>query len=414
MSHPGHDPARWSDDHFLDRLQASTDDLANGCFARLHADAESLAEVNRLFATTLRSGSAPLPPDAPPALCGFVEAFDRTVVDIDHDPAPLARGAQVFRHKALPACLAMLAASLPSGYAAPELSRILTISDDLGTHPYHRLMGVVQLLIDVGGHDDPCNDVVRWSAIKLRLLHAGVRALVPRTRPDFVARFGPPVNHEGMLATIMGFSLVVIDGMERAGLGLEADDAEAYYQLWRHFARLMGIAPADEPASSLFVPKNLDEARAFYASYQRRHFCSDPAENPDGVMLSRRNLEMMRAMIPRWLRWLGLGAAPRMAMTEMLGDEGMRRVGIEPLPATGVRGWIYHFLLRLALLGEDVGEHLFDHLSVLILGGMVRVDMGKIIFVVPDSIADLRKLVEPQKGRSAAAPSSSDPQEALR
>ena len=51
------------------------------------------------------------------------------------------------------------------------------------------------------------------TARKLRLLHAGVRTLVPRHRPDYAARFGPPVNLEDMLATIMGFSYLAFQGM---------------------------------------------------------------------------------------------------------------------------------------------------------------------------------------------------------
>ena len=83
------------------------------------------------------------------------------------------------------------------------------------------------------------------TAQKLRLLHAGIRRLATKYRPAYQARFGVPVNHEDMLATIMAFSYLLVIGIERLGLPLSRTEAEDLYYLWRVFAVLMGIHPAD-------------------------------------------------------------------------------------------------------------------------------------------------------------------------
>ena len=82
----------------------------------------------------------------------------------------------------------LLASSLPRGYAAPCLCEILGISRDLERHPFGRLMGVVQLLINISdaGAFQP-NGRAIVTAQKLRLLHAGIRAIAGRYRPRLPA-----------------------------------------------------------------------------------------------------------------------------------------------------------------------------------------------------------------------------------
>jgi hypothetical protein len=159
--------------------------------------------------------------------------------------------------------LVLLASSLPRGYAAPCLCEILSISRDLERHPYGRLMGVVQLLINISDADafDGTGRAV-VTARKLRLLHAGVRSIAERYRPGYQARYGVPVNHEDMLATIMGFSLLLIDGIRRLRLPLADEEAEDLYYLWRTFAVLMGIHPEGRPQDDSLVPATLADAAA--------------------------------------------------------------------------------------------------------------------------------------------------------
>ena len=90
-------------------------------------------------------------------------------------------------------------------------------------------------------------------------------------RPHYQEKFGVPVNHEDMLATIMAFSYLLIDGMRRLDLELQEAEAEDLYYAWRVFALLMGIHPDGRPHDDSLIPATLAEAAEFYASYVRRN-----------------------------------------------------------------------------------------------------------------------------------------------
>jgi hypothetical protein len=376
----------WSDDAFLDTLRRAADPEADATVARLSADG-GLASVGAIF-KVLKTNDTPLPADAPAELHAFMAASPGLPPDLQRDRLP--RGGLAFLRNALPSVVVLLASSLPRGYAAPCLCEILSISRDLERHPFGRLMGVVQLLINISDADafQPDGRAI-VTARKLRLLHAGVRALAAKYRPGYDTRFGPPVNHEDMLATIMGFSYLLIDGLGRLGLPFSHDEAEDLYYLWRVFALLMGIHPRDRPHDDSLIPPTIADAATFYAAYVRRND-TGPDRNPYGVVLTQDNLTMMRQMIPFPLRLLGLGWAPRIAMTELLAPDELARVGVTPL--------IGHSLIKACLglvlhIGKDVGEHtsFAARLSTRILQGMVDLDRrGEVEFTIPTSQADLR------------------------
>ena len=135
----------------------------------------------------------------------------------------------------------------------------------------------------------------------MRLLHAALRVhVLPRHLPDFdAARFGPAINIEDMLATVMGFSYLVIDGLRILGTPLAGRRGRG--PLLR-VARLR--ADGRHPPGRLsrrareYVPGNVGEAAEFYAAYTRRHYV-DAAQNPKGVVLAHDNLQMLQDLIPR-------------------------------------------------------------------------------------------------------------------
>lgn len=378
---------RWSDDAFLDVLQQHKDDLADQTVARLIED-DGIQKIGYIFQKMSASDDA-IPADAPRALLDFVEQTRELPAGIDHKRLE-------HRDALLPfgpvSVLVMLAASLPHGYAAPRLARILTISDNLSTHPYKRLMGVLQLLINLGSRDAFApGGLAVVTAQKMRLLHAGVRLLVPKYRPDYEKQFGVPVNFEDQLATLMGFSYLVIDGLRRLGCVSREQDAEDRYYRWRVYARMMGIHPPGKPEDDSWIPEDVEAAARFYESYARRHY-TGPEENPDGVKLARVNLDMMVDLVPRWLHRIGHGTMPRIAMAELMDPEDLARIGMSPVAG--------HRLLKAVFTasvhttwgiwrGLPVGlEHA---LGALLYQGLVKESRGGTVeFVVPTSVDSLR------------------------
>ena len=376
---------RWSDDVFLDSLRQVGDPPADAAVRGLLEDGGGRA-VGAIFGM-LKANDTPLPADAPRPLRDFMAASAGLPPGLDLER--LQRGGQAFLKNALPAVAVLLASSLPRGYAAPCLCEILSISGDLEHHPFRRLMGVVQLLVNVSDADAfrPDGRAI-VTARKLRLLHAGIRAIAAQSRPHYQRSFGVPVNHEDRLATIMAFSSLVVEGLHALHLGLAARDAEDFYLLWRTFALLMGIHPEGQPHDESFIPATLEQAAEFYRSYVRRNNTM-PDRNPYGVTLTRHNLDMMQRMLPSFPRLPGLGYAPRILMTELLKPEELARVGCAPLPGHGLLKAGLALVLRLGqLFGER--EPFAARLARLLLQGMVDVDRhGRVSFSIPFTRLDL-------------------------
>lgn len=393
---------KWRDAGFLDRLRTIGDPLADAVVARLEAE-HSIQEVNKLFGTMLANAE---PVDGPEALTTFLAETSTLPGNLDFDR--LRRGGRVFNAHAIPATLVLLASSLPSGYSAPPLSLILDFTRNLEVHPFKRLMGVTQLLVNISlanGFGPRGEALV--TAQKMRLLHAGIRRILRDWPPDgdaakqrvwsyadYRSRYGVPVNHEDQLGTIMGFSLLVIEGLRTLGLALTEEEAEDFYYLWSVFAQMMGIHPEGQPDSTEFVPQSLAEARVFYSAYSARHYEDDPARNPAGERLSQANLDMMVRLLPWWLRAVGFGFAPRILMFDLLGAKGMARTGIAP-----VRG---HRLIRwILVLGLNVLQRSLDRSPSFLaagLGSLLFRDLihvawdGQVTWLIPDSLKSVEKL----------------------
>jgi ER-bound oxygenase mpaB/B'/Rubber oxygenase, catalytic domain len=364
-------PSKWSDDAFLDGLRRQGDPEADAAIAAVVAGGERQALGPAL--KHLRANDTPLPADAPPPLRAFMAASSGLSPGLDM--ARLNRGGAAFLKNGLPAVVVLLASSLPRGYAAPCLCEILSISRDLENRPFDRLMGVVQLLINISDADafTPEGRAI-VTAQKLRLLHAGVRRICEKYRPTYHERFGSPVNHEDMVATIMGFSYLLVDGLGRLGVPMEPGEAEDLYYLWRVFALLMGIHPDGRPHDDSYIPGTLGEAAEFYASYVRRTNTM-PDKNPQGVVLTQDNLDMMVRMLPWPLRLMGFGLAPRMCMTELMRPDELARVGVAPLVGHRMLKTVLTFILRA---GRRMGERepFAASIARLLMQGMVDVDRG--------------------------------------
>jgi hypothetical protein len=403
---------QWSDDGFLDGLRRQGDPLADQAVARLIQDG-GISQVNRLFGI-LRSDDQPIPPDAPAAFREFLAQTNRIPAGVDLER--VERGEAVFMKHAFTAALALLGKSLPEGYQAPCLTEILMISRDLAKSPYDRLLGVLQMVVRVCSvHGFAPDGAVVITAQKMRLLHAGVRTIVPGKRPGYTERHGVPVNHEDMLATIVAFSYLVIDGLRRLDVGLTDEEAEDFYYLWAVFARMTGIHPADDPDSAAYVPANVAEAAEFYAAYSRRQYV---AGNPGGEILTRDHVDMLRDLIPRLLRWLGLGAMPRIYMYDLMGADACGNLGIAPVPGRGFLKWLLLKVVAVWQRGIDrLPDHAVEAFSRIVFQGIInRQYGGQVQFMIPDSIAGLHRLDAPKdqersasSARAASRPAVSNP-----
>lgn len=388
---------RWTDD-FLDGMRAHGDALAEEALRRMLTDGEE-ARVDVLFRGMTTNDARP-PHDGFPAFEDFYAQTHRLPDFVDRER--IARAEDLFLENVFPIVLVLLSKSLTEGYAAPNLSRILNLSGNLRRHPYHRLLSVLQMVLNVAasrGFTDGGAAVI--TAQKVRLLHAGIRHICDRHIPDYRERYGVPVNLEDMLATIMGFSYLVITGLRRLHGDLSREQEEDLFYLWRIYALLCGIHPPGEAESLAWIPTDVEDAGAFYAAYARRHYV-DAADNADGVALAGANLSMLQDMIPSGLKLVGFGLAPRIYMQHLSGPVACRRVGVAPVPGHTLlkAGFdaIPVLLLRLQRLfrGARQHAHLPDHhvFSRWLFQGLIDLSLGHpVTFTVPVTMKDFHKMV---------------------
>jgi hypothetical protein len=396
----GAETGKWSSDAFLDQLRQQGDPLADTCIADL-APLLRARDFQALFRRLDRNAAA-IPGDVPESLARYLDQAC-VLPRIDGGPVDMARierGQAVFMTHLFPACAVLLLKSLPEGYAAPNLSRVLAETGNMERRTYRRLLGVLQLLLNVstpGGFGPQGKALVTLA--KVRLLHASVRRLVHHTLPDYEKRYGTPVNIEDMLGTIMGFSYLVVAGLERLQIALAPEEAADFYYVWCAAGLLMGIHPAGEPENSAWLPPDLASAALFYESYSRRHYV-EARENPAGVVLARADLAVIdRILPPTLLSRLGFRPVPRLLMEALMDQVAMARVGVRP-----VRGLpILRFLiLALPVLWSRIWRHLDDfdptgrrhtELSARFFGDLIRLGRGEeVTFALPDNLKEFEAL----------------------
>jgi hypothetical protein len=146
--------------------------------------------------------------------------------------------------------LAML--SLMGGYLASRADKTLVGTGDLDQMAPRRLAETLTWTVDVTapgalGRFEPGFK----GALRVRLMHAMVRAGMNR-RPDWnYAEWDQPVNQSTLAGTLLLFSLGNVLGSQALGLRFTRREKDAVYHLWRYVGYLLGVDVEILPTSEL-------------------------------------------------------------------------------------------------------------------------------------------------------------------
>jgi hypothetical protein len=144
-----------------------------------------------------------------------------------------------------------------------------------------------------------------------------------------------PINQEDLAYVLLTFSYVVIRGLEKMGVVLDAKDRDAYVHLWNVIGHVMGVQ------RELMPEGYAESASLFHALKQRVAGPSDEGKALMGAMLGWINL-----LVPRPFRGLNLAAE---LVVYFVGREGAAMLGIEE---RGVQ-WLRHRAFTLGVDGWD-------------------------------------------------------------
>lgn len=309
----------------LDVARAIGDPVADTAVSEL---GQRVWAINALV-KSLNGHDDPLPPGVPSVVARLLvpelpEWADRHRV----------RAAQAFAERHLPLItVALFCAALPASYGEPEGAAVLAATGRMQGDLDRRVNETARFVFDVlrpNGFDRGGRG--RLSTGRVRLMHSAVRRALRECDPNG----NMPIDQEQMLGTLLLFSVLVLDSLERLGVKVSARDAEDYLHLWCVVGEMLGIERD-------LLPNGRAEAKRLLVKLQRRRFA--PSEAGEALV---------RDLVLGMERHVGplLSAAPRQLVRHLLGDELSDRLGV---PAGGplARRWLDRLVARTARASES-------------------------------------------------------------
>lgn len=146
--------------------------------------------------------------------------------------------------------------SLMGGYTAPAGNKPLAFSGRLREQAPRRVAETARFVTAVCAPGGMHPGARGWLiTLHVRLMHAQVRRLLWDSGRWDRARWAEPINQHDMLATMLLFSEVYIEGLRVFGFSISDEEAEDWIALWRYVAWVMGTEQE-------LLPVNYAQARA--------------------------------------------------------------------------------------------------------------------------------------------------------
>ena len=279
--------------------------------------------------------------DAPVSLKAYLSQIWSTPPWLDRER--LARGAAVLQSTGLHGMMVLRDAGLMAGYQASAINQALLMTGSLHRGAQRRVAETTAWWLACtgdGGMELGASGFM--STVRVRVMHALVRARLSQ-HPDWRADdWGLPINQVDMQATYLAFGVVQLLSLRTTGVLMRQGDADAVMHLWRYIGWLMGVDERwlcdDEAAGRVLLYQNLlSQAPADDSSAQLGRALAD---------------EPLHRLYPWGAAWRGrFNRARHLSLVRwFVGGDGMRRLGLRP-----VWPW-YPVLMAVPLaLGSGLG-----------------------------------------------------------
>lgn len=282
--------ARWND-AFLDGMRQVGDPQADAVIAAV-LDSHGVERVNSVMRSLVRNDDL-ISEELPPEVRAYLKQSGQLPAWADREA--IGRGEQFFDDSWPVIVMLLFCASLPSAYAAAKGAQVLHLTQRMTRHVHRRIFETAQFILDVmapGGLSGSGHGI--RSAQKVRLMHSATRHIIehdPAWRRQWDESWGVPINQEDLAGTLMTFSLQIVLGMQRFGMLVTPEEAEAYLHAWKVVGHLIGV---DES----LMPSNMAEANILANTiFDRQEQASKAGTELTGALLS-----FMKSQLPgRWL-----------------------------------------------------------------------------------------------------------------
>ncbi len=179
-------------------------------------------------------------PEAPDALRALFAQLDHVPFWVDH--GRVERGGRAFLESGLLGGLVLGAMSLVAGYCSPAGNKPLMFSGRLADDVPRRLAETSRFVevVSLPGEMRRRGDGFR-ACVKVRLMHASVRRGLLRSPRWNLDAWGVPINQADSAGTMLLFSSVVVEGLEKLGHEMSAQEVSDFLHLWRYAGYLLGV-----------------------------------------------------------------------------------------------------------------------------------------------------------------------------
>jgi hypothetical protein len=389
------DQQRAWDSAFLDRMRCVGDPAADDAVdAMLRANEGRPEDTAKLLLRQLLGGghfNLLLQAPGTELLARFLQ--QHRVLPRWANRALVERAQELGREHLVVGSVLLAVAALPECYLDARGAPVLSGSGQLSEQPARRLRHTSHMVLSVcgphsiyprPGDDEATIPVGISKALTVRLMHALIRRFTAegyRLPESFYVQveselglpnYGDeelvpvPINQEDQAYVLLTFSYVVIRGLEKLGIVLDARDRDAYVHLWNVIGHVMGVQRE-------LMPDGYKEAASLFQALKQR--LAGPSD--EGKALMAAMLGWINQLVPRPLRPLNPAAE---LVTHFVGRESAAMLGIEQ---RGVR-WLRHRLFTLPLDGWDALKRegtQWNPLAVLVqylAGPMVRRFMAEV------------------------------------
>lgn len=264
------------------------------------------------------------------------------------DQAALDR-AEIFmaRHGARYAFV-LLFLSLPILYGwatggAQTLTMTGQLADKFGRRVSETLRFVVSVIRE--GGLSPEGDGI-GTTLKIRMMHATIRhyarrAVCPTGEDYWRKEWGEPVNQEQLVATMLTFAPLAVDGMRKLGVRVTDQEDRDLLELWRVVGWILGLRPEN-------MPRTPEEGRLVWARCVERNFGATGA----GKLLAARHIDFIASLGGDTIFSTSFRDIDAALLRYLIGSD--IAAGMLGVPWPGWRGvwvllllWGFHFTERL-------------------------------------------------------------------
>jgi hypothetical protein len=165
----------------------------------------------------------------------------------------------------------LFCSSLPQAYAAAKGARVIDETQAMTRHVRQRIFETAQFLFDAvdEGALEPGGRGVR-TIQKVRLMHAAVRRYLLDTGKWDSKSLGAPINQEDMAGTLMTFSVVTLEAIDKLGVEHTAAEAECWLHYWKVVGHILGVHPD-------LLPKDVPDGQLLMDAIRDRQWAPSPS-----------------------------------------------------------------------------------------------------------------------------------------